>query len=886
MPQAMESALAQSFTDFEMLVADDGSYDGSAEIINYYAKQDKRISWWRNETRLGIFANYNCCMERAAGVYIKPFAQDDLWAPQLLSQQVDFLNEYKDVVLVAAKRVLINKLGEQLPHYLQPTDITDVLGAQQIYPYHQVVRACLSDHVNNLIGEPCALLFRKSARGSGFLPVFKHAGDLEFCLRILKDRDLGMINEPMVFFRKHTGSGTAMNVTRLLVYSDIVHLADALGDVLAQMNCSKEEFIERNIAALAKVLTSQFKATFDLNAIDRNEDYDRADVTALKRAFMAALSMLNEANRPANIPSTQNIQTIQNIESILRNQRLLVNIENLEQRLRELLGSPSWQITRPLREFNKLVPHSKTIARNEFEPDVSAASEFQPASYVQHLQEQIETILKSRSWHYTRFLRSHDFQDIHNRQLMRSLDVEKPYETRTEADTRSSIAAKSNSPSDVNVLSEGHISSPLDAIGKERLTRIDSSSSRPYDLLLAVHDTTRTGAPMLALALAKNFVARELNCLVVLKGGGELTPEFVKSCDVLNLSQVKDRTSVLEQALQVLAVSGLLKSQTPVFVNSAELHDFSQVFNKKGCRVISLIHEFLSNYPQDARKGLLKHSVISVFSSQSTLSDARKSCPIPGDVHVIPQGILEPNFGTMSRAAGKAFLYDKYGIDPSTFVVLSCGRTDQRKGVDIFSQVAKDVLADIPERGDLCFIWIGENYPAKYSVLWWCKTDLQKNGIDDLVHFVGAQIELEPFFVAADVFLLSSRQDPLPCVLHLAQAASVPVVAFQGSGGVEEALSEGGGTLVEYGNVAAMSDAIMEYYYDNTLRIADGAKARAIVSSKYRMEDYVDSLLALANGAQNKNCTPSTLGPGETSDGLAGAPLTSAGLSSAQTRAD
>lgn len=62
--QAIESVLAQTYGDFELLVSDDGSSDDSVAIAQEYAAKDERVIAWTNERNLGLFENYNLCIER------------------------------------------------------------------------------------------------------------------------------------------------------------------------------------------------------------------------------------------------------------------------------------------------------------------------------------------------------------------------------------------------------------------------------------------------------------------------------------------------------------------------------------------------------------------------------------------------------------------------------------------------------------------------------------------------------------------------------------------------------------------------------------------------------------------------------------------------------
>jgi glycosyltransferase involved in cell wall biosynthesis len=393
-----------------------------------------------------------------------------------------------------------------------------------------------------------------------------------------------------------------------------------------------------------------------------------------------------------------------------------------------------------------------------------------------------------------------------------------------------------------------HLSSEFDLSGKARLTRLDSSHHRPYDMVLAVHQASRTGAPLLGLSLVKQFAGRGINCLVVLLAGGELTAEFNACSDVLNLSAVEDAAGVLDQELELMKNLGQLEPRTIAYLNSLELHSLFNTFKRHDCRIISLVHEFVSNYSRAVGENLFKQSAVTVFSSKATHQDALNSSQSVGKTVVLPQGLLDASFGSMSREKGREFLLANYGIGPSTFVVIACGTADQRKGIDIFSQVAREILLGMGEAIDMQFIWIGGGTAGQNDdATKWAKSDAQQGGLGSLVHFVGPQKDLEAFFVGADVFLLPSRQDALPCVLHQAMAAGVPVVAFQGSGGADDVLADGGGKLVSYGSASAMSAAVLDYYRDRQSGRADGSTGRMIVNSKYKMDDYVNGLLDIAS---------------------------------------
>ena len=69
--ECLDSVLTQDFSDMEILIADDGSTDGSVALLERYAITDRRIRWWKNERNLGLIANFNHCLREEKGEYIK-----------------------------------------------------------------------------------------------------------------------------------------------------------------------------------------------------------------------------------------------------------------------------------------------------------------------------------------------------------------------------------------------------------------------------------------------------------------------------------------------------------------------------------------------------------------------------------------------------------------------------------------------------------------------------------------------------------------------------------------------------------------------------------------------------------------------------------------------
>jgi glycosyltransferase involved in cell wall biosynthesis len=113
--ETLHCFLAQTFDDFELVISDNASTDGTAQICKSMAERDRRIRYHRNETNLGAIPNYNKAFALSASPLFKWAADDDLYHPEYLESCIRILDEDYQVVLAHSKTSFVDESGAEFP---------------------------------------------------------------------------------------------------------------------------------------------------------------------------------------------------------------------------------------------------------------------------------------------------------------------------------------------------------------------------------------------------------------------------------------------------------------------------------------------------------------------------------------------------------------------------------------------------------------------------------------------------------------------------------------------------------------------------------------------------------------------------------------------------
>lgn len=111
---ALDSLLAQDYEDFELIISDNASTDGTPEICRAYAARDRRVSYHRNAENLGPIKNFNRVLELSGGKYFMWAAHDDLWEPGYLRNCVAALESDPSLLLCCSSLRFIDEEGRTI----------------------------------------------------------------------------------------------------------------------------------------------------------------------------------------------------------------------------------------------------------------------------------------------------------------------------------------------------------------------------------------------------------------------------------------------------------------------------------------------------------------------------------------------------------------------------------------------------------------------------------------------------------------------------------------------------------------------------------------------------------------------------------------------------
>ncbi len=184
---AIDSILAQTVSDFELIIVDDGSTDRTREILSGY--RDPRIQVLFNDENCGLTVNLNRALDVAEGIFIARMDGDDIAYPNRLEKELEYLKRHPELMLISCRT---KTFGDQ---NLQ----SDITGSSEYLRCRMLVRPVLA--------HPGFMARREVFRELGYQydESFRQAQDYDLAARLTRRYSIGICPEVLLEYRAHEG---------------------------------------------------------------------------------------------------------------------------------------------------------------------------------------------------------------------------------------------------------------------------------------------------------------------------------------------------------------------------------------------------------------------------------------------------------------------------------------------------------------------------------------------------------------------------------------------------------------------------------------------------------------------------------------------------------
>ena len=385
-------------------------------------------------------------------------------------------------------------------------------------------------------------------------------------------------------------------------------------------------------------------------------------------------------------------------------------------------------------------------------------------------------------------------------------------------------------------------------------------------VLFVSHQATRTGAPHVLLHLLRWVRANtDLDVHVLLLRPGPLEPEFSALGPLTVLTDVPlgQGLTLVERELAKGRLRDVSAAIRQLFrLRLRHLRGFGVVYLNSICSVPSMrylpspprtvithVHELalgiqcaltpslLAPLPAADRRDPLRSTDLFIAAAEGVKANLVASG--------VPENKVRRHyeFIDVERALAApdrtAVVRRELGLPSSTRVVVASGTFEWRKGPDLFVHLARRMFERRPEE-DVQFLWVGGGSGGAED--WFLAHDVRQSGLEGRLRFLGSRPNPLDYFRLADVFVLTSREDPFPLVCLEASVLGTPVVSFD-NGGMREFLAEGRGVVVPYLDIDAMAAAVEHMLDDPAVRRLIGEQASARVRSHHDVSVVAPALL-------------------------------------------
>ena len=247
LPDCIESVISQTFSDWELVITDDCSDDGTAEVVARYAALDSRIRYILNERRLGMHGNMQRAVE--AGRYRKILCADDWIAPRCLEVLFNLMEENPNVVLATCAEIHTDEVGRPLrQQFLFGKPLSIISGGAML---DRMV-------AGEGYGGNSSFFIRASAfrQTGGFDLSLLYAGDWDLGARLCRIGDYLHTDEPLFYGRTQPASSSSVNPKKLWDVIDYFTVPEKIFRPRKFMNLEWRRYYQNLMRTTARYLVN------------------------------------------------------------------------------------------------------------------------------------------------------------------------------------------------------------------------------------------------------------------------------------------------------------------------------------------------------------------------------------------------------------------------------------------------------------------------------------------------------------------------------------------------------------------------------------------------------------------------------------------------------
>ncbi|HMK49610.1 MAG TPA: glycoside hydrolase family 99-like domain-containing protein, partial [Thermodesulfovibrionales bacterium] len=389
-----------------------------------------------------------------------------------------------------------------------------------------------------------------------------------------------------------------------------------------------------------------------------------------------------------------------------------------------------------------------------------------------------------------------------------------------------------------------------------------------WKILFVSHDANKGGAQAVLLNIISWFKKHTFADIRILcLEGGELLPRFRDLGDTLVLSELKEKR-LPEEELVVDLLQFCGGAPDLVYCNSAASGRVYGLLRRLKVPIVMHFHELemsIKRYAAEWIDDVLEYSEHFIAISGAVRENLVKTHGVDESKISTVYSSISPECSVEAAdSRGRRKIRKRLGLEKDKFLVFGCGLGMAfRKGADLFIDVARILR----RRGldNFHFYWIGRFDPGERDERYGVWADhiesLEKEGLDKYVTFTGLKDRPREYMQAGDVFLLSSREEPVGLVGLEAAECGLPVICFADAGGMPDFVGEDAGFIVPCEAAEAMADKVLVLMEDEKLRRQLGSRAREKVLAGYTVENTAPHVMSVCRNAAQKKPAVSVIIP-------------------------